>query len=95
VVNEIDKRRQILYDKIADAQILVVIGYSFPFFNCETDHEIFSKMEKLERIYIQDPYADDIKQFISSVLTDEQRTNLFPNIMSLKNTANFFLLPEL
>lgn len=92
---EFDKRCQILYNKIADAQVLVVIGYSFPFFNRETDREMFSKMEKLERIYIQDPYADDIKQFISSVLTDEQRTHLFPNIVSLKNTANFFLPPEL
>lgn len=61
----------------------------------ETDREIFSKMGKLECIYIQDPYADDIKQFMSSVLTDEQHTNLFPNIVSLKNTANYFLPPEL
>ena len=92
---ELDKRRQILYDKIADAQVLVVIGYSFPFFNRETDREIFSKMEKLERIYIQDPYADDIKQFISSVLTEEQRTKLLPSIVPLKNKTNFFLPPEL
>lgn len=92
---EFDKRRQILYDKIADAQVLVVIGYSFPFFNRETDREIFSKMEKLERIYIQDPYADDIKQFISSVLTEGQRTQLYPCIETKKNTANFFLPPEL
>ena len=92
---EFDKRRKILYDKIEDAQVLVVIGYSFPFFNRETDREIFSKMEKLNRIYIQDPYADDIKQFMSSVLTDEQRINLLPGIVSLKNTGNFFLPPEL
>ena len=92
---EFDKRRQILYDKIADAQVLVVIGYSFPFFNRETDREIFSKMEKLKRIYIQDPYADDIKQFISSVLTEEQRTQLYPDIVTIKNIANFYLPPEL
>ena len=92
---EFDKRSNVLYNKIADAQVLVVIGYSFPFFNRETDREIFSKMEHLERIYIQDPYAEDIKQFISSVLTEQQRTKLLSDIVTLKNTTNFFLPPEL
>lgn len=92
---EFDKRSDVLYNKIADAQVLVVIGYSFPFFNRETDREIFSKMEHLERIYIQDPCANDIKQFISSVLTEQQRAKLLSNIVPLQYKTNFFLPPEL
>jgi len=41
-----------LFSNIADTKVLVVIGYSFPFFNREIDREIFRRMEKLERIYI-------------------------------------------
>lgn len=92
---QFDNRSDVLYRKIAAAEVLVVIGYSFPFFNRETDREIFSRMERLEKIYIQDPYADDIKQFMSSVLTEQQRTKLLSDIVTLKNTTNFFLPPEL
>ena len=45
---------------IEDADILVVIGYTFPFFNREIDRMIFSQMECLQKIYIQDPNANNI-----------------------------------
>jgi hypothetical protein len=38
--------------------ILVVIGYSFPFFNREVDKIIFDEMPNLSKIYFQDPYLD-------------------------------------
>jgi hypothetical protein len=38
--------------------ILVVIGYSFPYFNREIDKLIFSEMPTLNKIYFQDPYRD-------------------------------------
>lgn len=42
-----------------DTTILVIIGYSFPFFNRKIDNQIFSKIlesKKLKKIYFQDPY---------------------------------------
>lgn len=44
-----------------DTTILVVIGYSFPYFNRNTDKQIFEKLKKtgkLKKIYFQDPYLD-------------------------------------
>ncbi len=39
----------------SSANILIVIGYSFPFFNRETDRRILNEMKALEKIYIQVP----------------------------------------
>lgn len=85
-----------LFSNIADTKVLVVIGYSFPFFNREIDREIFRRMEKLERIYIQDPRAKEIKEFLTSVLTDQLRNELLPNRVNiLENKEEFFIPPEL
>jgi hypothetical protein len=37
---------------------LIVIGYSFPYFNRKIDGEIFDKMANLKKVYIQDPNAE-------------------------------------
>ena len=43
----------------AETEILVIIGYSFPFFNRKIDDEIFKAMNKtLTKIYFQDPISD-------------------------------------
>lgn len=80
---------------ISDAESLVVIGYTFPFFNRETDTLLFSKMRALEHIYIQDPCAGEIKESVINVL---QRINSdFPKdrIIPKTNVGQFFLPPEL
>jgi hypothetical protein len=41
-----------------DATAVVVIGYSFPFFNREVDRKIFGNMANLKRVYFQAPDAD-------------------------------------
>lgn len=42
-----------------DATILVVIGYSFPFYNREVDNKIFEVLKPtLRKIYFQDPYIN-------------------------------------
>lgn len=48
-------------EMIEDTTIVVVIGYSFPFFNRDVDKRIFEKLKesgKLKKIYFQDPYLD-------------------------------------
>jgi hypothetical protein len=52
-------------------------------------------MPNLKKIYIQDPHADSIIEFVGSVLTEEQRHTLLPSIKPIKNVSNFFLPPEL
>lgn len=84
-----------LFNHIKDAEALVVIGYTFPFFNRGIDRQIFTNMPNLKNIYIQDPDADSIKEFIGSVLTEEQRNTLLPSIKTIKNVSNFFLPPEM
>ncbi len=90
-----EEKSKILFNNISDTEILIIIGYTFPFFNRETDRKIFENMPNLKQIYIQDPLAEDIKDFLYSVLTKEQRKQLHLNVKLVKNTANFFLPPEL
>ena len=54
------ERRMRLAQKIcANTNILVIIGYSFPFFNRMIDESLFESMRgSLEKIYFQDPCLD-------------------------------------
>lgn len=44
-------------------EILVIIGYSFPFFNREVDMSLFKQLDyrKVQKIYIQDPNFNSIR----------------------------------
>lgn len=44
-----------LKESISRTEILIVIGYSFPFFNRKIDKFILDSMPNLEKIYVQDP----------------------------------------
>jgi len=48
--------------------VLVIIGYSFPFFNREVDLALFSKMTQLTKIYIQDRNPENIIETMSEFL---------------------------
>ena len=81
---------------IQDANILIVIGYTFPFFNRETDRFLFKNMPNLKKIYIQDPNAEQLKQNIQPVLSSEQNVaGLGNHITTITNCSQFFLPPEL
>jgi hypothetical protein len=74
------------------ASSVVIIGYTFPFFNREIDREIFSSMLYLRHIYIQDPNAVMIKQTIPSVLNSHNNT---AEIIPITNVNQFYLPPDL
>jgi hypothetical protein len=60
-----DKRVDLAKQMMDKTTILVVIGYSFPFFNRKIDAELFNAMKKtLKKIYFQDPKLDG--QFLYS-----------------------------
>lgn len=79
--------KQITQDSIS----VVVIGYSFPFFNREVDRVIIGNMPNLKTIYIQDPNAEAIEQSLRAVLPDDTRIK----IEYRKNSEQFYLPSEL
>lgn len=57
---------------IKNTDILIVIGYSFPFFNRKIDKHLLNNMSQLKRIYIQDPFnGESIEERINSLLPKE------------------------
>lgn len=60
-------------------EVLVVIGYSFPFFNRKVDMELFQRMSKLKKIIIQDLQPnwiqERIAEFIPDTITIELKTD--------------------
>ena len=80
-------------DKIVGAtDVLVVVGYTFPFFNREIDRRLMNKLDNLRtKIYIQDLYPERIKQSIKAVLPDFNEANF----VLLNDVDQFFLPPEL
>ena len=54
-----EQRFVVACEMAANTDILVVIGYSFPFFNRKIDGLLFNSMSKsLKKIYFQDPNSD-------------------------------------
>ncbi len=82
-----------------DTEVLVVIGYSFPYVNREIDDQIFRKLIKLRRIYIQNhvPISDERLNFIKSRITKgiPGRKSDSIEIELIINPYEFYLPPEL
>lgn len=77
------------------SEILVVIGYSFPFFNRKTDSIFFNKnsMHYLKKIYVQDSNADEVIERIKSIRPPHEEPNL--KYIPIYNTRQFYLPSEL
>jgi len=74
-------------ERIKDAEILVVIGYSFPYVNRPTDKRLLSAMINLRKIYIQDPRASQVSETISTLC------HVPLDCMVLANADNQFVIP--
>lgn len=78
------------------AKTLVVIGYTFPFFNRLVDKEIIGSLNNLKKVYIQDPRADEVAQSIDAVLASSQKPPINPlSIIPITNCNQFYLPTEL
>jgi hypothetical protein len=75
----------------SNAVVLVVIGYSFPFFNREIDRQIIGGMKELKTVYFQAPDAENLIDRFRSVRPDMKRSQLIP----IHDLQQFFLPPEL
>lgn len=55
-------------DVLNNIEILVIIGYTFPFFNRAIDEYLFEKMKNLKKIIIQDPRSDWVKERLLEIV---------------------------
>ena len=88
----LQKRMSIATTMIKETNILVIIGYSFPFFNRAIDKQIFDSLKeskKLDKIYYQDPNrtGDFLKRQFE--LSDDIE------VIHIKDTENYFIPTEL
>jgi len=61
-----------LSHSISQTEILIIIGYSFPFFNRKVDEFILNSMSNLKKIYVQDPNnSSDIIEKIKGLIPDK------------------------
>lgn len=74
-----------------DAEILVVIGYSFPYFNRSVDREIILNMKNLKKVHFQSPDADNLMVRFKSIRTEEGGLEFLPE----EDTMYFFIPDEL
>lgn len=84
-----------LNSAISDATTLVVIGYTFPFFNREIDAKLLWSMPDLRNVYIQDPKADNVKQSFTTVMQKANQTISSNGIHTIFDTEQFYLPAEL
>lgn len=75
---------------VQNSNVLVVIGYSFPFFNREIDKTIIQCMGHLEKVYIQDPNASKIMERFNSFKASYQETL---DIVPIEKDLDQFFLP--
>lgn len=86
---------EVIKNSIKDADTLVVISYSFPYFNREVDKLLFENMTKLKKIYIQDQYPDRIEESVRNLLTISHNVVNKTTIEKQYNLTQFYLPPEL
>lgn len=87
-----DKNRdiiQITKENTANTDILVVIGYSFPFFNREIDRDLIKNMTNLKKVYFQSPDAENIKERFWAI-----RTDIIGDNLKCRFDVGQFLLPD-
>lgn len=84
ILNSIDKI-------ISQTDALVIIGYTFPFFNREIDRRMLQNLKPQAKVYIQDKYPNRIKQNFKAVKADIPEEQIEPK----EETDQFFLPPEL
>lgn len=78
---------------LSDTEYLIVIGYSFPFFNRHFDRTFLKKMTKLKKIYVQSE-----PNHVDSLISKIQSFDVFPESVKyipVKDTTQFYLPPEL
>jgi hypothetical protein len=69
---------KIVNSETRDADILVIIGYSFPYFNRSIDKQIISEMKNLSKVYFQSPEAKQLIERFTAIKNDLNPDQLIP-----------------
>jgi len=83
--------------KMENSEVLVCIGYSFPFFNRKTDQYILKEFQESENggkskvIYIQDPNAEEIAKDLKSKFDIKEEVKIVP----ITNVSSFHIPHQL
>lgn len=86
-----DQLMEAIRQTTSDTESVVVIGYSFPFFNREIDRAIFAGMPNLKTVYIQDPNPEAAEPSLKAVLPEDVNIK----IEYQKDCTQFYLPREL
>lgn len=81
-----------LGEALSEIETMVIIGYTFPFFNREMDLRILNMMRNLNHIYIQDPNANNIRFSIMPFFS-QLKSNIKIDVIS--DVEQFFIPPNL
>lgn len=81
--------KRTIADNTADTEVLVIIGYSFPYFNREVDRMIIDSMPKLKTVYFQDLHPENIMSRFKAISTKKFE------MVAINDIEQFFLPPEL
>jgi hypothetical protein len=76
-------------EETKDAEVLVVIGYSFPYFNRSVDRELISNMKDLRRVHFQSPEAKRLIERFKSIRDDFAPGQLIP-----EHDNRYFFIPD-
>lgn len=85
--------KDLIQSKVLDAEVLVIIGYSFPYFNREIDRHIVRNMINLKKVYIQDPNCREVKETFEATLSEIQVADAGIKYV-LKKGISQFLIPN-
>lgn len=81
--------------ELAKIEIVVVIGYSFPYFNRNVDMALFSVMQNLKKVYIQDLDPEKIKEIMVEFVDLPSATVIGGEYVGKTNLAQFVFPKEL
>lgn len=91
-----DRNREIAIKIAEKTEYLVVIGYSFPVFNRQTDKFLIDSMKSVRKVYIQDPNAEAIKSTMENGFDIFVRNRNSPQYgipFQLEKSTYQFLIP--
>ena len=80
---------------ITKTDALVIIGYTFPFFNRKVDRELLSNLKDTARIYIQDRDEKGSRNVKQNLIATLNNDSFDKNIILLDSAEQFYLPPEL
>lgn len=86
-----ENMKRSLGETLVDTEQVVVIGYSFPFFNRMTDREIFNAMPNLKKVYVQDINPNAVLQSMKAILPVDRKIE----VVQITDCGQFYLPSEL